>query len=90
MGCPSSLLNTLEQNFHLEDETKYDKFPKEWDFQNKPGDKMRHSCHFLAQNWRILTAIYEGYCHTYDLPVKKMASMDPELFTCNVFCRLSQ
>ena len=61
--------------------TKYNKFPKKWDFHN---NKNRHSCHFLAQNWGNLAADYEGYGHTYDLPGTKLAAIDAEFSTGNV------
>ena len=49
------------RQFHLEGETRYNKFPKKWDFHK---NKNRHYCHFLAQNWGNLAADYEAYGQT--------------------------
>ena len=84
------------EQFHLEGGTKYNIFPKKWDFQNESGDfyKTKSATQslflYLAQIWGIVAAVYEGYGHTYDLPGKKLAPIDAELVTDNVFCLFSR
>ena len=63
-------------SLHIYSDTKWRNFLQMWDFQYFNKNKKRHFCHFLAQSWGYVMADYEGHCHIYHLPEKKLVSID--------------
>ena len=82
----NSVLKRVEQAIHFSGITKWRNFLQKSEIFNIfHKNKKRHSCHFLAQNWGNVVADYEGNGRIYDLPGMKLAPIDEELFTGNVF-----